>query len=324
MNNHLGRYEIIETLGRGSMGTVYKARDPLIGRLVAVKAIDLQPLSTEERARYEARFYQEAKAAGRLAHPNLVTIYDLGETGDTAYIVMEFLEGRELEKVKRLPTDEVLSIAIQAASGLFYAHQHGIVHRDIKPANIMLLADDHVKICDFGIARMTASALHTRTGVVLGSPLYMSPEQVLGKPLDSRSDIFSLGIVLHEMLTGQAPFARETSDASMHSIVHDTPPPPSSLNRLVPERLDAIVARCLEKKPADRYPNANELENDLRLCRGELLHAQTGMAHHRHYFMGHAAGHAGNRGKWKTAAIVAVTAAASVALYELIRQMLSG
>jgi len=324
MTSHLGRYEIIETLGRGSRGTVYKARDPLIDRLVAIKAIDLQALSPEERARYEARFYQEAKAAGRLNHPNLVTIHDLGETGNTAYIAMEFLDGRDLEAVKQLSVDDALNIAIQAASGLFYAHQHGIVHRDIKPANIMLLPHNQVKICDFGIARITSSPLHTKTGVILGSPLYMSPEQILSKPVDRRSDIFSLGIVLHEMLTGQPPFSGANNDAVMRSIVNDTPAGPSSLNPAVPAVLDGIVARCLAKPPSDRYQNANELEHDLRSCRGMLMAAQTGIRHHKHYFLGNAAAYARRWRKWKTAAIVLGTAIASIGLYELIRQLVLG
>ena len=321
MERHLGRYEIIEELGRGSMGIVYKARDPLIGRLVAIKAIDLKVLTEEEKARYEARFYQEAKAAGLLNHPNLVTIHDLGEAGDIAYIAMEYLEGHDLEHEERVTTDEALNIAIQAAAGLHFAHEHGVVHRDIKPSNIMLLKNSHVKVCDFGIARMASSLLHTRTGIILGSPLYMSPEQVQGGQIDRRSDIFSLGIVLHEMLTGQAPFSGDTAAAVMNHIVHDDPPKPSAVNAKVPEMLDSILARCLAKKPADRYQTAGELEHDLRVCRGMMLEAQTGVEHHRHYFLSDATAYAKKMGKWKTAAIVILTAVASIGLYELIRQL---
>lgn len=320
MNSHLGRYEIIEELGRGSMGIVYKARDPMIDRLVAIKAIDLQVLTGEERTRYEARFYQEAKAAGRMNHPNLVTIHDLGETGDIAYIAMEYLEGRELEREKHLSIDEALNIAIQAASGLAYAHQHGIVHRDIKPPNIMLLKNNHVKICDFGIARMASSSLHTRTGVILGSPLYMSPEQVLSETIDNRSDIFSLGIVLYEMLTGQTPFSGDNATSVMYHIVHDIPPKPSSLKPEIPEMLDAIVSRCLARKPEDRYQNASDLENDLRSCRGMLLQAQTGLEHHRHYFLSNATTYAKKLGRWKTGGFIVLVAIISIGLYELIRQ----
>ncbi len=325
MNTHLGRYEIIETVGRGSIGVVYKARDPLLDRLVAVKAISLQALSSEERARYEARFYQEAKAAARLNHPNLVTIYDLGETGDTAYIAMELLEGRDLEKVKNLSVDETLNLAIQAASGLFHAHQHGIVHRDIKPANMMLLRNNQLKICDFGVARMTSSIIRTQAGAMLGSPMYMSPEQVRGATVDSRSDIFSLGIVLQEMLTGQNPFSGDNTDVTMQNIVETLPPRPSSLNPGVPPMLDDIVLKCLAKRPADRYRNAGELESDLRLCRGMLLQTQTGVPHHRHYFLGNVGGYARRVDRWKAAVIVAlivaITAIASIGLYELIRQL---
>jgi serine/threonine-protein kinase len=321
MEGHLGRYELIEELGRGSMGIVYKARDPLIDRMVAIKAIDLQVLTDEERVRYEARFYQEAKAAGRLNHPNLVTIHDLGEAGDIAYIAMEFLEGHDLEHEKRVTMDEALNIAIQAASGLHFAHENGVVHRDIKPSNIMLLKNSQVKVCDFGIARMASSLLLTRTGVILGSPLYMSPEQVQSQPIDRRSDIFSLGIVLHEMLTGQTPFSGNTATSVMYHIVHDAPPKPSAANPHVPEMLDNIVARCLEKNPAERYQTAAELEHDLRVCRGALLEAQTGVEHHRHYFLSEATSPAKKMGKWKIAVIVILTAIVSIGLYELIRKL---
>lgn len=323
MAEHLGRYEIIETLGRGSMGTVYKALDPLIDRLVAIKAIDLKVLTDEEKARYEARFYQEAKAAGRLSHPNLVTIHDLGEAGDIAYIAMEFLEGHDLEHEKHVTIDRALNIAIQAAAGLHFAHEHGVVHRDIKPSNIMLLKNNQVKICDFGIARVASSLLHTRTGIILGSPLYMSPEQVQGETVDRRSDVFSLGAVLHEMLAGQTPFAGDSAPSVMYHIVHDAPPKPSASNPEVPELLDNIVARCLAKKPAERYQTAAELEHDLRLCRGMMLESQTGIEHHRHYFLDGAAAYARRMGKIKMAGIVVLTAIISIGLYELIRQLLS-
>jgi serine/threonine protein kinase len=319
----LGRYEIIETLGRGAMGVVYKARDPLIGRTVAIKAIDLQALEPDEKARYEARFRQEAKAAGSLNHPNLVTIHDLGESDDVAYIAMEFLEGRELSKVANFSVDDALNIAIQAASGLHYAHQHGIVHRDIKPANIMLLKNNQVKICDFGIARLASPLLRTKTGIIMGSPLYMAPEQIQSKPVDNRSDIFSLGIVLYEMLTGSTPFSASTSDKVMLSIINETPAAPSTLNPAVSEMLDGIVARCLAKNPAERYQDAGQLENDLRICRGVLLESRTGAEHHRHYFLGHGAAGAGKLGKLKVAAIVILTAIASIAIYELVRNLYS-
>lgn len=283
MISHLGRYEIIEELGKGAMGIVYKAHDPLIERFVAIKAINLRTMPEKEKKEYGARFYQEAKAAGHLNHPNIVTIHDLGESGDVAYIAMELMEGRELQVVMdgvhRLSTEEVLNIAIQVATGLFYAHQRGIVHRDIKPSNIMLLGDSHVKIADFGIAKMDSSLWATKTGIIMGSPLYMSPEQVMGQTVDARSDIFSLGIVLYQMLTGKLPFYGENANSVMYQIVNDQPPKPSSLNPDVSELLDDIVSRCLAKNPDDRYKNASELADDLSSCRVKLLRAKAGMDH---------------------------------------------
>ena len=319
MRTKLGRYEIIETLGRGSMGVVYKAKDPAIGRTVAIKVVDLHALAPDEKERYEARFRQEAKAAGALNHPNLVTIHDLGESDDLAYIAMEFLEGTELGKVHNLSIDEALNIAIQAAAGLHYAHQHDIVHRDIKPANIMLLKNRQVKICDFGIAKLASPLLHTKTGIIMGSPLYMAPEQIQGRPVDKRADIFSLGIVLYEMLTGSTPFSANTSDKVMLAIVNDTPPKASTLNPDVSEMLDTIVAKCLAKDPAERYQDAGELESDLRVCRGVLMESRTGAEHHRHYFLGHGHTRAGTLSRLKLAALIILTAIVSIALYELVR-----
>lgn len=278
MIGHLGRYEIIDELGRGAMGIVYKAHDPLIERSVAIKAINLESLSEQEKDDFEKRFYQEAKAAGHLNHPNIVTIHDLGKSGDMAYIAMELMEGRELQeiidKVRRLSIEDALDIAIQVASGLAYAHQYGIVHRDIKPTNIMVLGNNHVKIADFGIAKMPTSLAQTRTGLVIGSPLYMSPEQIESRPVDPRSDIFSLGIVLYQMLTGRLPFSGETPSSVMFQIVHHVPDKPSDINPQVTEALDAIVFKCLEKDPDDRYKNATELADDLRLYRDARLRAK--------------------------------------------------
>ncbi len=273
MISQLGRYEVISELGQGAMGVVYKARDPLIDREVAIKTINLS-LALEEREEYEARFYQEAKAAGRLGHPNIVTIYDVGRTGDIAYIAMEYLHGRELRDVlnekKILPVSQVLDIVIQVAQGLSYAHEHEIVHRDVKPSNVMIIRDGHVKITDFGIARMASAAVRTQTGMVLGSPKYMSPEQVLGKLTDQRSDIFSLGVMLYEMLTGQVPFIGENVNAIMYQTLNAIPAPPSNANPAVPEMLNYIVAKALAKDLDARYQNASELVNDLRACREAL------------------------------------------------------
>jgi serine/threonine protein kinase len=273
MISQLGRYEVIGELGQGAMGVVYKARDPLIDRVVAIKTINLG-LAMDEKEEYEGRFYQEAKAAGRLNHPNIVTIYDVGKSGNVAYIAMEFLEGRELRDIMNergmLPVDQVLDVVAQVAMGLAYAHEHGIVHRDVKPSNIMLVRDGHVKITDFGIARMASSSVRTQTGMVLGSPKYMSPEQVMGKEIDQRSDIFSLGVMLYEMLTGQAPFDGENVNAIMYQTLNVVPVPPNSLNPAVPEMVNFIVAKALTKGSEDRYQNAKDFAADLRTCRDTL------------------------------------------------------
>ena len=271
--SHLGRYQIISELGQGAMGVVYKATDPLIDRVVAIKTINLA-LALDEKEEYEARFYQEAKAAGRLSHPNIVTIYDVGKSGDVAYIAMEFLKGREVRDIlddgEKLPVAQVIDIVIQVAQGLAYAHEHGIVHRDIKPSNIMVIRDGHVKITDFGIARMESAAVHTQTGMVLGSPKYMSPEQVMGKAIDQRSDIFSLGVMLYEMLAGKTPFVGENVNAIMYQTLNTVPLPPSAMNPDVPEMLNFIVAKALAKSLEDRYQDAKDLANDLRACRDNL------------------------------------------------------
>lgn len=273
MISQLGRYEVIRELGQGAMGIVYQAKDPLIDRVVAIKTINLG-LAMEGKDEYEGRFYQEAKAAGRLNHPNIVTIYDVGKSGDIAYIAMEYLQGRELRDILNdvglLPVSHVLDIVAQVASGLSYAHEHDIIHRDVKPSNIMVIRDGHVKITDFGIARMASSAVRTQTGMVLGSPKYMSPEQVMGKEIDQRSDIFSLGVMLYEMLTGQAPFNGENVNAIMYQTLNTLPAAPNSVNAAVPEMLNFIVAKALAKGLDDRYQNAKDFADDLRACRETL------------------------------------------------------
>ncbi|MDX8398651.1 MAG: serine/threonine-protein kinase [Gallionellaceae bacterium] len=276
MIRKLGRYEINSELGQGAMGVVYKATDPLIDRIVAIKTINLG-LALEEKEEYEGRFYQEAKAAGRLSHPNIVTIYDVGKSGDVAYIAMEFLQGREIREIlddgQALSVAQVLDISTQIALGLAYAHEHGIVHRDVKPSNIMMIRDGHIKITDFGIARMESASVRTQTGMVLGSPKYMSPEQVMGKLIDQRSDIFSLGVMLYEMLTGKAPFVGDNINSIMYQTLNGVPPLPSSVNADVPEMLNFIVAKALAKNLDDRYQNARDLANDLRDCRENLPRA---------------------------------------------------
>ncbi len=269
----LGRYILQSEIGRGAMGVVYKATDSVLERTVAVKTVNMA-LEREHAEKYEARFYQEARAAGGLNHPNIVTVYDAGKAGDVVYMAMEYIEGVELRTLigegQSLGVEQALSIAAQVAEGLGYAHERGVVHRDIKPANIMVVASGPVKITDFGIARMRASVDLTQTGVMLGSPKYMSPEQVIGKRADHRSDIFSLGVILYEMLCGSAPFSGENVTALMYQIVNFAPPAPGAINKAVPEMLDYIVAKMLSKPLDGRYSDAREVARDLRECERQL------------------------------------------------------
>ncbi|MGB8435825.1 MAG: serine/threonine-protein kinase [Burkholderiales bacterium] len=265
----LGRYVLQEEIGRGSMGTVFKASDPMIERTVAIKtinALQIQDGSAEPRR----RFLREAKAAGRLSHPCIVTIYDVGEFEDIAFIVMELLEGRSLKDIldrgERIPLATAVHIVLQTADALDFAHRQGVVHRDIKPGNLMLTKQGLVKITDFGVARIDQMS-RTRTGVVIGSPRYMSPEQVSGKKVDGRSDVFSLGILLYELATGVAPFdAARPEDflTLMQNIVSKVPVPASQLNSDVPAALDAILDRALRKSLDERYPTGDKLAEDLR------------------------------------------------------------
>ncbi|MEP7154760.1 MAG: protein kinase [Betaproteobacteria bacterium] len=274
----LGRYKILRVIGRGAMGVVYEAVDPDIDRVVAIKTINLM-LSPEEMEQYEARFKQEIKAAGKLNHPNIVTIYDVGKTDNMAYMAMEFINGCELKDLLKagtaLPVDVALDLVSQAAEGLAFAHSRDIIHRDVKPANIMLLENEDglvAKITDFGIARMPASAVKTMTGMVMGSPRYMSPEQVVGRNLSARSDIFSLGVVLYEALTGMAPFESDTISSIMYQTVHVAPQPPSSINSKLDPELDAIVAKALEKSPENRFESMKAFSRRLR----EVIRARAG------------------------------------------------
>jgi serine/threonine-protein kinase len=269
----VGRYKILGELGRGAMGVVYKAEDPNLERVVALKTIILDK-DAEGRAEYHKRFFLEAKAAGKLTHPNLVTVYDFGEVDDVAFLAMELLEGTDLRKRVHegpvIPAAEAVEIGLQVAEGLAFAHQRGIVHRDIKPANIMLLERGPAKIMDFGLARMRVADHKTSTGIVLGTPRYMSPEQISGQPVDQRSDVFSLGIVLWEMLTGRRLFSGTEMAQVSHSIAYDEHVPPTRVNPDLPAMLDFVVARALKKDPAVRYQDAAELAADLRTCLAEL------------------------------------------------------
>ena len=265
----LERYEVISEIGRGAMGVVYKARDTVLDRIVAIKAVDMS-IEREYMAKYEARFYQEARAAGGLNHPGIVTIYDIGKSGTLAFMAMEYIEGEELRALlaagRPLPMADAISISAQVAEALAFAHERGIVHRDIKPANIMIVQGRIAKITDFGIARTRAASELTQTGMMLGSPKYMSPEQALGKRADPKSDMFSLGVILYEMLTGHPPFVGETVAAVMYQIVNFLPPAPSAINPAVPPRLDIIVARMLAKPVEERFEGLSDVASALREC----------------------------------------------------------
>jgi serine/threonine-protein kinase len=274
----LGRFELVAEIGRGAMGIVYRAKDPMLERTVAIKTVNMG-MDKDGAEMYEKRFYQEARAAGGLNHPNIVTVYDIGKTSDLCYMAMEYIEGPELRTLllpgKPLPVPRALSIAAQVAEGLSYAHERGVVHRDIKPANIMVPDNAPVKITDFGIARMRSSNVQTQTGMMMGSPKYMSPEQVIGKRADHRSDIFSLGVILYEMLTGAAPFTGESVNAVMYQIVNFVPPAPSAVNPGAPAALDVIVGRMLAKALDERYQSAAEIARGLRECE-QQVHAAAG------------------------------------------------
>jgi serine/threonine-protein kinase len=251
------------------MGMVYKGLDPAIDRPVALKTIRLDQIFEQGEAKeLRERLNREAKAAGKLSHPNIVTIYDVGEEGNIQYIAMEFLRGNTLESLinKGLNWDyKTLSrVMIQVCEALDYAHENGIVHRDIKPANVMILDDNQVKVMDFGIARLDKSASMTQTGTALGTPNYISPEQLKGQPVDRRSDIFSLGVVFYELLTAQKPFKGETISALIYSILHTEPPPPSEINLDVPRIFDKITAKALVKDPDLRFQRARDMADILR------------------------------------------------------------
>lgn len=265
----IGRYEILEELGRGAMGVVYKASDPTIGRMVAIKVLSLGTSSSEGLPDAREIFLREARAAGRLSHPGIVTIHDALEDSETgaSYIVMEFIPGRTLESVllsaPPLELSRALDVTRQVAEALDYAHRQKVIHRDLKPANILLTEDGHPKITDFGIAKIVARETASRTVAVMGTPSYMSPEQVTGQQLDNRTDLFSMGIMLFMMLTGQKPFVGDTA-AVMYKIVHEDPVPPSRLNPKLDLGHDYLALRCLAKDPKKRYSTAGEFLEDLK------------------------------------------------------------
>ena len=263
-----GRYRILEEIGSGAMGTVYRALDPLIEREVAIKTLHAN-LPGEVMREVRERFLREAKSAGRLNHPNVVTVYDVGEQGGEAYIAMEFLEGRSLQRIMRtehLSFRAIAELVAQIALGLDHAREFNIVHRDVKPANIVVSSSGRAKLTDFGVAYVPSSAM-TQTGATIGSPKYMSPEQVLGQPVDPRTDIFCLGAVLYEMLTGTTPFERPGESGVfgvMARITGEPHRPAREVNPEVPEAFERILDKALAKKPEDRYTRAGDMANDLR------------------------------------------------------------
>jgi CHASE2 domain-containing sensor protein/tRNA A-37 threonylcarbamoyl transferase component Bud32 len=266
--SQFGRYIILEQIGKGAMGTVYKGKDPAIDRLVALKTIRLDfGMSAEDTDELKERLIREAQAAGKLSHPNIVTIYDTGQEGDLHYIAMEYLEGYTLESLIKKKTvmnyRVVAKIIMQICEALEYAHQRGVVHRDIKPANIMVLDNFTIKVMDFGIARLGPSSM-TQSGIALGTPYYISPEQLQGKPGDARSDIFALGVLVYELLTRQKPFVGENISALIHSILSTDPKLPSEIDDKTPQIFDRIVSKALAKEPDQRFQFAQEINKLLK------------------------------------------------------------
>ncbi len=268
-----GRYQVLKELGRGAMGVVYQARDPKINRLVAVKTISLAGQPPEEEREYRERFVREAEAAGRLSHPGIVTVFDVGEEPETRapYIVMEFVGGQSLDKLlarddHKLPPETAYQLAHELAEALDCAHGQGVVHRDLKPANILITEDGHAKIADFGIAKLNLSN-HTLSGRVLGTPAFMSPEQLNGDSVDGRSDLFSLGVILYTILTGYRPFQGNSALTVCFKVVNREPVPATVLNTDLPPALDYLIGRAMAKDPARRYQSAKEMALDIQLLR---------------------------------------------------------
>jgi tRNA A-37 threonylcarbamoyl transferase component Bud32 len=264
--NSIGKFEVRREIGRGAMGVVYEGYDPSIKRVVALKTIRSDQLAGDDPAAVIARFRREAQAAGRLNHPNIVAIYDFGEDDGVWYIAMEFVQGRELkecfESNERFRSADIVRIMAQILSALDYSHRQGVIHRDIKPANIFLLADGTVKVADFGIAHVDSSSL-TQAGTVMGTPSYMSPEQIMGLPVDGRSDLFSAGVILYQFLTGERPFAGSAT-TTMQKVLKEDPLPPSTLNVQISPAMDAVVRKSLAKRSDERFQTAVEFADALR------------------------------------------------------------
>ena len=272
-SERFGRYQILTELGRGALGVVYQARDPKINRVVAVKTISMAGQPPEEEIEYRERFFREAEAAGRLSHPGIVTIFDVGEEPEThaPYIVMEFVKGQSLDKLlvqddHTLPLETALQLAHELAEALGCAHGQGVVHRDLKPANILITEDGHAKIADFGVAKLNL-ANFTLAGRVLGTPAFMSPEQLNGDAVDGRSDLFSLGVILYTMLTGYRPFQGNSTLTVCYKVVNREPVPATVLNTDLPPGLDYITRRAMAKDPGQRYQSGMEMARDIQALR---------------------------------------------------------
>ncbi|HET9529735.1 MAG TPA: serine/threonine-protein kinase, partial [Blastocatellia bacterium] len=288
-DNSIAHYRIIEPLGAGGMGAVYKAHDEKLDRTVALKLLPPEAVAQEDRRR---RFLQEARAASALNHPHILTVYEIGEAGGIPFIVMEYVEGETLRRrigSRSLSTAEALDFAIQIAEGLAKAHEHGIVHRDLKPENLMISRDGYVKILDFGLAKLVERERHksvnsaektviqvdTQAGTIMGTIKYMSPEQLLGKRVDLRSDIFSFGTVLYEMLTGRCPFAAGNDIDTMHAIIHEEPRPPHTVRAGLPRDLGRILEKALAKTPKDRFQKIKDLAAELKALKRDLEAGRT-------------------------------------------------
>ncbi|HMD48180.1 MAG TPA: serine/threonine-protein kinase, partial [Bryobacteraceae bacterium] len=264
----IGRYRILDELGRGATGVVYRAQDPAIGRIIAIKTIRLTDISdAAERERLRERLFREAQSAGILSHPNIVTIYDIAEENGLAYIFMECVDGPSLEKVmnghQALDPKMIFSVLTQTATALDYAHKKGIVHRDVKPANILIHEGMTAKIADFGVAKILSQQM-THAGVMMGTPNYMSPEQVQGHAVDGRADQFSLAVVAYEVLTGEKPFVADQLPALLFRIVREDPVPPQRLNPTLTPQVEVVLRKALSKNASERYPGCAEFVEHLR------------------------------------------------------------
>jgi serine/threonine-protein kinase len=275
-----GRYEIVAELGRGAMGVVYKALDPQIGRTVAVKTVSLSSQEPDEEKEFRLRFNHEAQAAGRLHHPGIVAIFDVGENPENRdpYIVLEYVAGESLNRIlareKKLSLETALQLVEELAEALDYAHAQGVIHRDVKPGNILLTEDGHAKIADFGIAKLNL-AHFTLPGKVLGTPAYMSPEQLSGEAVDGRSDLFSLGVILYAMVTGHSPFQGDSATTVCFKVANREPVAASALDLTLPRELDEVIARAMAKSPEERYQRGAELAEDVRQMRRLLKPSST-------------------------------------------------